>query len=155
MKFIKYSYLLILLLILNNCSYQRVNSIDQKKFSIKDINIEGDNRSSYIISKKINRFSNPKSNNNISLDIVINKNLEIAEKNIQNKVTKYKLVMTSKVQINNLNTGSQNERKYKTERLYDVMDKYSATTRNAKNALNSSVNDIADQILDELKISFK
>ena len=51
----------------SSCSYQKMNSIDQKKFYIKEFTVNGDYRETFIVKKKIQRFSNEKSANRIKI----------------------------------------------------------------------------------------
>ena len=37
----------------NSCTYQKMNALDQKKFHIKEFEIEGDSRETFIIQKRI------------------------------------------------------------------------------------------------------
>jgi predicted PilT family ATPase len=140
-------------ILLSACTYQRINLPDQKSFFIQEINVSGDSRSAFIIKKKINRFSNIESQNKIVLDIELTKRREIQEKNIQNKITKYKVKLSAKVEIKELN-NSKLSRFYSNERIYDVAEQYSTTVNNAKNVDKELIDLIVDQILDELKIYF-
>ncbi len=142
-----------IIILLSGCTYQRINLPDQKSFFIQEINVSGDSRSAFIIKKKINRFSNIESQNKIVLDIELTKRREIQEKNIQNKITKYKVKLSAKVEIKELN-NSKLSRFYSNERIYDVAEQYSTTVNNAKNADKELIDLIVDQILDELKIYF-
>ena len=60
-----------------------MNSVDQKRFDIQDFEISGGTRETFIIQKKIQRFSNKKSENKIKLIIDLKKNETIKEKNIR------------------------------------------------------------------------
>ena len=75
----------IILILVSSCGYQNMNSSNQKAFNIQEFDITGDSRASFIIQKKIQRFSNEKSKNRIKLFVELNKNKSIHEKNIQNK----------------------------------------------------------------------
>ena len=59
------------IILLNQCSYERINSPEKKRVSIQEINIEGDNKTAFII-KKIMRFSNSDGKNKIILNINLN-----------------------------------------------------------------------------------
>ena len=39
------------IILLNQCSYERINSPEKKRVSIQEINIEGDNKTAFIIKK--------------------------------------------------------------------------------------------------------
>ena len=144
----------VILLSISSCSYQKMNSQDQKKFYIQEFDISGDSRTSFIIQKKIQRFSNEDSDNRIKLLVVLDKNKTIQEKNIQNKVTKYSLTLSAKVKIIELNSTNEINRTFTARRIYNVEDNYSATINNSKDANNSLIDIIVGEILDQLRIYY-
>ena len=144
----------IILMIITSCSYQNMNSKDQKRFNVQEFNITGDARASFIIQKKIQRFSNENSINRIKLFIELNKDKSIHEKNIQNKVTKYSLSLSANVRIVELDSTKEIKRNFTVKRIYDVEDNYSDTVNNLKKANNTLIDVIADEILDQLRIYF-
>ena len=144
----------VILLLISSCSYQKMNSQDQKKFYIQEFDISGDSRTSFIIQKKIQRFSNEDSDNRIKLLVVLDKNKTIQEKNIQNKVTKYSLTLSAKVKIIELNSTNEINRTFTARRIYNVEDNYSATVNNSKEANNSLIDIIVGEILDQLRIYY-
>ena len=144
----------IILILITSCGYQNMNSKDQKKFNIQEFDITGDSRASFIIQKKIQRFSNENSLNKIKLSIELNKDKSIYEKNIQNKVTKYSLTLSANVKIIELDSAKEIKRNFTVKRIYDVEDNYSDTVNNLKEANNTLIDIIADEILDQLRIYF-
>jgi len=144
----------IILILVSSCGYQNMNSNNQKAFNIQEFDITGDSRASFIIQKKIQRFSNEKSKNRIKLVVELNKNKSIHEKNIQNKVTKYSLTLTANVKIIELNSTKEIKRKFTVRRIYNVEDNYSATVNNSKAANSSLIDIIVDEILDQLRIYY-
>jgi len=144
----------VMLLLISSCSYQNMNSKDQKKFYIQEFDITGDTRTSFIIQKKIQRFSNKDSSNRIKLIVELNKDKTINEKNLQNKVTKYNLTLSAKVKIINLSSTKEINRTFTARRIYKVEDNYSATVNNSKDANNSLIDIIVDEILDQLRIYY-
>ncbi len=143
-----------ILLLMSSCSYQNMNSRDQKKFYIQEFDITGDTRTSFIIQKKIQRFSNRDSDNRIKLFVNLDKNRTIQEKNIQNKVTKYSLTLSANVKIIELNSTREINRTFTAQRIYNVEDNHSATVNNSKDANNSLIDIIVDEILDQLRIYY-
>ena len=91
--------ILILLTLLEACSYELINSSNKEKVFIHEININGDARSAFIIKKGVMRKSNKESKNKIIMDIDLTENISILEKNIQNQVTKYKINLEADVAI--------------------------------------------------------
>tara|TARA_B100000941_G_C28414386_1_gene505292 strand:- start:423 stop:893 length:471 start_codon:yes stop_codon:yes gene_type:complete len=146
---------LFILLLISSCSYQNINSKNQKKFNIQEFDITGDPRTSFIIQKKIQRFSNEDSNNKIKLFVELNKNKSIREKNIQNKVTKYSISLLANVKIIELNSTKEINRTFSAKREYKVEDNYSATVNNSKEANNSLIDIIVNEILDQLRIYYR
>tara|TARA_Y100000591_G_C21181599_1_gene382242 strand:- start:13 stop:483 length:471 start_codon:yes stop_codon:yes gene_type:complete len=144
----------VILLLISSCSYQKMNSQDQKKFYIQEFDISGDSRTSFIIQKKIQRFSNKDSDNRLKLLVVLDKNKTIQEKNVQNKVTKYSLTLSAKVKIIELSSTNEINRTFTARRIYNVEDNYSATIKNSKDANNSLIDIIVGEILDQLRIYY-
>ena len=143
-----------IVLFFHSCSYQKMNSVNQKKFFIKEFEIKGDKRESFIIQKKIQRFSNENSTSKIKILIDLKKNKSIKEKNIKNKVTKYNLTLSANVTIINLNTNTEIKRIFTAQQTYNVDDSYSNTVNNSKEANNSLIETIVDEILDQLRIYY-
>ena len=143
-----------LILLISSCSYQKMNSIDQKKFHIQEFEISGDKRDSFVIQKKILRFSNENSINKIKILINLKRNKSIKEKNIQNKVVKYDLTLMAEVTIIELNTTKEIKRVFTANETYNVDDRYSNTVNNSKAANNSLIDRIVDEILDQLRIYY-
>ncbi len=156
MKMIKSLIVVPLLIIIlsSSCSYQKMNSIDQKKFHIKEFEVTGDKRESFIIQKKIQRFSNKNSDNKIKILINLKKTKTIKEKNIQNKVVKYNLFLSAEAKIIELSTNKEIIRTFTADQTYNVEDSYSNTVNNSKSANNSLIDKIVDEILDQLRIYY-
>ena len=145
---------LIIIILLNSCSYQKMNSVNQKKFHIQEFEINADSRESFLIQKKIQRFSNEESSNKIKIFINLKKEKSIKEKNVQNKVTKYNLSLSADVKIIELNTTKEIRRYFSVNQSYKVEDSYSKTVYNSKEANISLIDKIVDEILDQLKINY-
>ena len=144
----------VVILLVSSCSYQNMNSKNQKQFNIQEFNIIGDTRTSFIIQKKIQRFSNENSKNRIKLSVELNKNKSIHEKNIQNKVTKYSISLSANVKIIELNSTKEIRRTFTAKRIYDVADNYSTTVNNSKEANTALIDIIVEEILDLMRIYY-
>ncbi len=138
-----------------SCTYQKMNSMDQKKFDIQEFEITGETRETFIIQKKIQRFSNKDSKNKIKITIDLKKDKTIKEKNIQNKVTKYNLALSADVKIIDLVTSNEIRRNFTSNKSYNVEDSYTNTVNNSKEANNSLIDTIANEILDQLRIYYR
>ena len=78
----------------------------------------------------------------------------IHEKNIQNKVTKYKLTLTAETKIKDLKTFQVVKRSYFNDIIYNVESRYTDTVKNEKEAKSELIDLIINQLLDELKINY-
>ena len=141
------------LIILNSCSYQKMNPSVQQ-FAIDEIQVNGNERTSFLIERKIKRFSQKSSSNKLAIIINLSKKKDIHEKNIQNKVTKYKLTLRAETNIKNLKNLDVIKRSYSSSTIYNVESKYTDTLNNEKEANSRLIDLIVNQLLDELKINY-
>ena len=144
----------LIIFLTSSCSYQKMNSIDQKRFDIQEFEVTGGARESFVLQKKIQRYSNKDSNNKIKILIDLSKDKTIKEKNIQNKVIKYNLSLSANVKIMELNTNREIKRNLTFNEVYNVGDSYSVTVNNSKEANNSLIDRMVNEILDQLKIYY-
>ena len=145
---------IIIILLVSACSYQKMNSVNQKKFHIKEFEVFGGNRESFVIQKKIQRFSDSSSENKIKIIIDLKKNKIIKEKNIQNKVIKYNLSLSAEVKIIELNTNKEIKRVFNANQNYNVEESYSSTVNNSKVANSLLIDAIVNEVLDQLRIYY-
>ena len=149
-------YILVLIIVLtslSSCGYQKI-SISEQKFTIEEIEVKGDKRASFLIKRKIERFSREDGLNKLAISINLGTKKHIHEKNIQNKVTKYKLSLTAETKIKDLKTFEVIKRSYSSNIIYNVDSRYTDTVKNEKEAKSELIDLIVNQLLDELKINF-
>ena len=156
MKYLKkiIIFSLISLFLLNACTYKKINSQNQKKFNIQEINVNGDGRTAFLIKKKVNRYSNSDSNNKIKITVELSKSSNIEEKNIKNKATKYKVSLTADVIVSELNSGRELTRTFNSSQTYNVEEKYSNTLNNMRDANNALIDVLTNEIIEQLRIYF-
>ena len=149
-------YILIFIIVftsLSSCGYQKV-SISERKFAIDEIEVNGDKRTTFLIKRKIERFSSEDGLNKLAILINLGTNKTIHEKNIKNKVTKYKLSLTAETKIKDLKTSEVIKRSYSSDIIYNVGNRYTETVKNEKEAKSELIDLIINQLLDELKINY-
>ena len=144
---------IIIFLSFSSCGYQKVNNSNQM-FSIEEIQVNGDKRTSFLIKRKIERFSHEKGLNKLAITINLSTKKDIHEKNIQNKITKYKLSLTAETKIKNLKTLEVFKRSYSSNIIYNVDTRYTDTVKNENGAKSELTDLIINQLLDELKINY-
>ena len=149
-------YILVFIIVLtglSSCGYQKI-SISEQKFTIDEIEINGDKRTSFLIKRKIERFSRADGLNKLAISMNLSTKKSIHEKNIQNKVTKYKLSLTAETKIKDLKTVEVIKRSYSSDIIYNVDSRYTDTVKNEKEAKSELIDLVINQLLDELKINY-
>tara|TARA_A100000164_G_C21717881_1_gene681389 strand:- start:35 stop:502 length:468 start_codon:yes stop_codon:yes gene_type:complete len=147
--------IIVLALLVNNCTYEKINTPGQKVIFIQEINIEGDKKAAFLMKRNLLRASNIKSENKIIIDMVLDNRTSIKEKNMQNKVTKYEMNINAKVTIKEITRGIERTKEYAASKHYDVADRYSQTINNKKETSVSLVNYIGGLIVEDLKLSYR
>ena len=140
--------LIIIAFLLTNCGFKiNNNSIN---FKLTEIVTEGDKRVNFDIKNSLaNNFNN---DSTVLKKIVIetSKNKSIAEKNIKNEITKYKIAISVKITLTNLtNDNSQNFSIIK-EGIYNVDDTYSVSLNNEKKLIKLLTISLTEEIFEKL-----
>lgn len=136
---------LVFYIFLIGCGYKPISTISNYK--ITDIQLKGDNKVNFILKNRINQRQNQsRSENNIKLEINSNKNKIVKEKNIQNEITKYTLIISTN--INYYINGKEEVKNLVLSKSgdYDVEANYSQTLTNEKNVFKLLINELADEI---------
>ena len=136
---------LISYIFLIGCGFKPISTISNYK--ITDIQFKGDDKVNFILKNRINQRQNQgNSENNIKLEINSNKNKIVKEKNIQNEITKYTLIISTN--INYTIDGQEEVRNLALSKSgdYDVETNYSQTLTNEKNVFKLLINELADEI---------
>ena len=142
-----YNFIIITFL-LTNCGFKiKNNSID---FKLTEIVTKGDKRVNFNIK---NSLANNFNNDSIIIKKIIietSKNKSIAEKNIKNEITKYKIAITVNITLINLtNNNSQNFSIIK-EGIYNVDDTYSVSLNNEKKLVKLLTISLTEEIVEKL-----
>ncbi len=142
-----YNFIIITFL-LTNCGFKiKNNSIN---FKLTEIVTKGDKRVNFNIK---NSLANNFNNDSIVLKKIIiesSKNKSIAEKNIKNEITKYKIAITVNISLINLtNNNSQNFSIIK-DGVYNVDDTYSVSLNNEKKLVKLLTISLTEEIFEKL-----
>ena len=78
---------------------------------------------------------------------------KIQEKDIRNKVTKYKLLINANLKVSDIKSGKKLNRTFSSNQTYIVDSNYSNTVNNLKEANNLLIETIVNEILDQLKFT--
>ena len=137
------------LFIITACGYNVVDQNYSKKINIVETNITGDKRIAYLIRNKF--FKSKKINDkSVKLDLVIKKIKRIEEKNINNEITKYKVIISVKVNFYLIKDNKSDEFLISENGIYNVSERYSETLNSEKTLIKNIVNSISDKIIKTL-----
>ena len=142
---------ILLTLVLTGCGFKVVQNSSFNNFSISDIITEGDRRINYILKNKLLSASNENENKLIQISLKTNKDKQVKERNIKNEITKYQIKITINVTCAEVSNGSEFEFSKSKTGDYSVSNQYSRTLSNEKKLVELLTDNIADQILNELK----
>lgn len=90
--------ILVISVFLTQCGFSVMNT-DISKFNIQNVEAEGYKKVNFLIKNDLINKHNNQGTKNISLKIKTTRKKEIAEKNIKNQITKYKISISSEVRI--------------------------------------------------------
>ena len=129
------------LLLLSSCGFRVIDNEKLNNYKVANLEITGDNKIAYHIKNNLlNKGNNDKQK--INLKINIQREKKVKEKNINNEVTKYEIVIKLDVTyIINLN-GKKGQFKVNQSGNYQVESQYSQTLNNEKklqDALNTKL----------------
>tara|TARA_B100001059_G_scaffold236108_1_gene284780 strand:+ start:7329 stop:7802 length:474 start_codon:yes stop_codon:yes gene_type:complete len=148
----KYSKIFVtffLFILLANCGFKVVKNLKELNFNITEIVTKGDERTNFKIKNTILSKSKNDSENLISLVLDSNKTKTIKEKNINNSITKYEIIIATKVSYKINNNEKNDFEKIKTG-IFNVSDKYSQTINNEKNLVRLLTSELSAEIINEL-----
>tara|TARA_Y100001936_G_C15619044_1_gene430658 strand:- start:49 stop:513 length:465 start_codon:yes stop_codon:yes gene_type:complete len=144
--------IIFIFLLISGCGFKKINDPNLKFYSIGDIKLSGNKQLGLVIQNKLKLSSNKDSKNTLFLNINLEKNKTMKEKDSSNKITKYDIKLTADVSIK---TASEIlEKKFETMDFYDVTTNYSNTIRAQKNLENELARSIADELINYLKLKF-
>ena len=138
---------LIIFFLNTGCGFKVVNQSGLINFKIENILTSGDNRISYIIKNKLLPYYKSNGKKLITLEIDLNKNKFIKEKNINNEITKIEISINAVVQYRSDESGRFEISKTGN---YNIASQYSQTLTNEKKLVKSLSESIAENIIEEL-----
>ena len=140
-----------LISLLFSCGFKVVDQNYLGNYKITDINIDGDNRISYILKNKLQSSKKSKQNlKEIKININVDKNKIIKEKNVQNQITKYLIQIRAKV---NYSVENEFEGSFVVSESgeFNVADRHTQTLENEKQLLKILTINVEEKIIDNLR----
>ena len=159
MKKIFQAFITIIFLVnIYNCSgYKPIFGSSDIEFIIADYSIGGNEQISNQIYSKLENISKFNKNNvnakQISLLVNSNKNKQATSKSATGEVLKYKIDLTTNIEIKDfLDNNAIINQDFNYSLTYSVQDQYSDTLRSEKKAINNLVNKTYEEII--VKLSY-
>ena len=134
---LKIPILIICLILLANCGFKLTDL--QSNYYITEINSSGDKRINYKLKTKLLSSSKEKI---------------IKEKNISNEITKYEIIVTTKIEYKKLSDNKFNKFTVVKKGDYNIASKYSDTLNNEKSLVNTLIENLSEEIFENLSIKF-
>ena len=144
--------IIFIFLFISSCGFKKINDPNLKFYSIGNVNLSGNKQLGLVIQNKLRLSSNKDSKNALFLNINLEKSKTIREKDSSNKITNYDIKLIANISIK---TSSEIlEKEFETMDFYDVSSDYSNTIRAQKNLENELAKNIADELINYLKLKF-
>tara|TARA_B100001029_G_C14819409_1_gene316813 strand:+ start:47 stop:511 length:465 start_codon:yes stop_codon:yes gene_type:complete len=136
----------LIICIFSSCGYSRLDKLISSNYKISEINISGDKNIAYPIKNELRLFSDVESSNNIYLDLIVNSQKKISEKNEKNQITKYSLEINAAIILKDQSRNILAEENFNIKDNYKVEDNSINTQNNQKKLKERLIKKISTQI---------
>jgi len=154
-KNIKIIIMLSLSLILTSCGYKKINQKNASIIYIQNINVVGDRKISYILKNNILLISDSISENKYNLEIKTTKKKINKIKNTSGRVTRYNLSISANLKMINIDNKQIIYRIFVKKNDYEVATNHSKTITNENNALETTTQQLTDEIINFITLSMR
>ena len=153
MKMKTFLIIILSLGLLSSCGYKVLDKSNLANFNIVELNSTGDNKINFLIKNQLrNKITNSKEENEIIIDLKTIKTKNIKEKNINNQITKYEIIIDSTVKVNFINKNVSEIIQISSNGDYDVVSNQAETINNQDNLEKFLAEKISENILSKLII---
>ena len=142
--------LIFCIILTSNCGFKLSNV--QNNYNISEISTKGDKRINYKLKNKILNSSKKENENLILVNISTKKEKNIKEKNMGNEITKYEIIISSNIEFKRITDNNFNTFTVIEKGDYTISKRYSDTLNNEKSLINTLVNDLSDEIIQNLSL---
>ena len=141
---------LIMLILFNQCGFKIIDT-SASTLKIERIEIEGYNKVNFLIKNDLlNKNRSSGGTVPIILQIETNRKKEISEKNIRNEITKYKIILDTKIKIKRSTQEKLSEFRISSNGDYRVETSSIKTAKNLNNLENKLSSEISKKIQQKL-----
>ena len=151
MRILGLKFIILSLLFVSGCGFKVVNQSELANFDISEINTSGNRVINFELKNKLLFNSKASDKKLIKIDLETSKTKEIKERNMKNEITKYKINITVKVDVNIINSLKSTKFEVSKSGSYNVHERHSVTLRSEKSRTELLIDDISEEILFELR----
>lgn len=145
-------FLILFLFITSNCGYKVLNNSELNNFNMVQIKSSGDQRINFKIKNILTVNSSKNKENSLVMELSTKKEKKVKEKNIKNEITKYEILLSSRVKLNFLENNIEKEFTVASSGDYIVGNKYSTTLSNEKRLISNLTEDLSKKIINNINL---
>jgi hypothetical protein len=147
---IKNFLFVVLFILLVQCGFKVVDT-SLSNLSVKKLDIDGYNKVNFLIKNDLlNKIRGTNSSTPVNLRITTKRKKEISEKNIRNEITKYKIILNTRVEITRTTQEKLDVFDISTNGDYRVETSSIKTLKNLDNLEKKLSNEISKEIKQKL-----
>ncbi len=146
-------FLILFLFITSNCGYKVLNNSEINNFNMVQIKSSGDQRINFKIKNILTVNSSKNKENSLIMELNTKKEKKVKEKNIKNEITKYEILLSSRVKLNFLENNIEKEFTVTSTGDYIVGNKYSTTLSNEKRLISNLTEDLSKKIINNINLA--
>ena len=151
----KFLNLFLLLIFMTSCGYKNINLEDGNDLNISQIILVGNKKIGRILQSEISLISSSEGSDKIEINLSSNKSKSVSNKDNSGKITKYDIVITADLIITSLNSEKISRKSFVKTGSFDVKTKHIDTINTEKKETRNLTNQVAEEILNYFKISYK
>ena len=151
----KFLNLFILLMFVSSCGFKNINLEGENDLNISQIILVGNKKIGRVLHNEILLISSSKGSDKIEINLSTDKLRKVSNKDNSGKITKYDIIITADLIITNLNSQKIIRKSFVKSGSFDVKTKHIDTINTEKKETKNLTNQIAEEILNYFKISYK
>ena len=134
------------------CGFKIVDKSKENDFTIQEIQTSGDKRINFKLKNNLQISTSDQGQEIILINIETKKIKNVAERNIKKEISKYQVIITSNVNVQDLTNKRDFKFTVSTSADYMVEPNYSSTLTNEKNVIDYLVDVLAEKILNNINL---
>ena len=133
------------------CGFKVLDKNQLKNYNILEIKENGDRKTNFFLKNELyNLLNNKNATDELIINIDTKKIKTVQEKNKQNRITKYKISISSVIEFNFVNRNFKKTININKNGIYNVSLKHNNTKNNEKNIENNLVDGLSKDISNEI-----